>query len=90
MEFDYDMRKSASNKIKHAIDFVEAAQIWDDEDFLIVPVRSDTEPRFAAIGRIGDKIWTVVFTPRDGKIRVISARRARKKEIAHYEQSKND
>jgi len=46
------------------------------------------EKRFLAMGRIYNKIWTVVFTPRSGEIRIISARRAREEEVAYYEKHK--
>lgn len=90
MNFEYDPGKSETNKAKHGIDFEEAKQIWSGEYISIVPVASHTESRLAAIGKIYNKIWTVVFTLRNGKIRIISARRAREKEIAHYEQTKNN
>jgi uncharacterized DUF497 family protein len=48
MKFDYDSHKSANNKVKHGMDFAEAALVWSDENLSIVPMRSDTEPRFAA------------------------------------------
>ncbi|MCL2123388.1 MAG: BrnT family toxin [Desulfovibrionaceae bacterium] len=86
MEFDYDPQKSAANKAKHGIDFEEAALVWNDENLSIVPMRSDTEPRFAAIGMVNNTIRTVIFTPRGDTIRIISARRARAREVAHYEQ----
>ena len=90
MTFEYDINKSKANKIKHGIDFEEAKELWSGEHISIVPVRSHTESRLAAIGKIYNKIWTVVFTLRNEKIRIISARRAREKEIAHYEQTKNN
>jgi len=37
------------------------------------------------IGRIGDKHWSAIFTIRDDKIRIISVRRSRTKEVEHYE-----
>ena len=85
MNFEYDQQKSANNKNKHGIDFEDAKLIWQDDHISIVPVASETEPRFAAIGHIYDKIWTVIFTLRGEKIRIISARRAREKEVEHYE-----
>ena len=42
------------------------------------------EPRLVAIGKIADLYFTVVFTPRAAKLRIISARRASRKEIARY------
>ena len=85
MEFDYDPAKSAANKAKHGIDFEEAQALWNDEMLLEAPARTDDEPRFLVIGRIGGKPWSAVCVHRDGKVRIISVRRARKQEIEHYE-----
>ncbi len=85
MEFEWDPAKSAANKAKHGIDFEEAQALWKDEMGLEAPARTDDEPRFLVIGRIGGKHWSAVCVPRDGKVRIISARRARQQEIEHYE-----
>ena len=51
VEFEYDERKSASNRIKHGIDFAEAVALWDDPDALIVPANIiGGERRWALIG----------------------------------------
>ena len=42
------------------------------------------EPRMVAVGRIADRHFTIVFTPRAANLRIISARRASRKEIARY------
>jgi hypothetical protein len=85
MEFDYDPAKSAANKAKHGIDFEEAQALWKDEMLLEAPARTDDEPRFLVIGRIGGRHWSAVCVHRDGKVRIISVRRARQQEIEHYE-----
>ena len=43
--FEFDPAKSAANKIKDGIDFVEAQAIWGDADRLEIPARSTSEPR---------------------------------------------
>jgi uncharacterized DUF497 family protein len=45
----------------------------------------DDEPRFLMIGLIGDKHWSAVITYRNEKIRLISVRRSRKREVELYE-----
>ena len=85
MEFEYDPEKSVANRAKHGIDFEEAQSLWSDPFLLEVPALTEDEPRFLAIGRIGARHWTAVFTRRKGKLRIISVRRARRKEIEHYE-----
>jgi len=85
MEFEFDPRKSAANKRKHGIDFVEAQALWDDPDLIEIPTRTEDEPRFLVIGMIVGKHWSGVITYRDGRIRIISVRRSRKEEVEIYE-----
>lgn len=84
MEFEFDSAKSAANKAKHGIDFVEAPRIWTDADRLEIPARSLDELRHQVIGRIADKAWSAFITYRNEKIRIISVRRARADEEARY------
>ena len=85
MSFEFDAIKSASNKAKHGIDFVEAQVLWQDDRLVEAPVPSEVELRFLAIGRLDGKSWTAVFTLRGEAVRIISVRRARKEEVAFYE-----
>ena len=84
MKFEFDLAKSASNKIKHGLDFEEAKALWASET-VEVPALSTAEPRKLAIGMIEGKHWSAVITERRGKIRIISVRRSRDKEIEIYE-----
>jgi len=84
-KFEFDKRKSLSNKKKHGIDFLQAQQLWEDNNLLIIPARTEDEPRSLAIGRIAGKHWSAVVTFRQGRIRIISVRRSRKEEQALYE-----
>jgi uncharacterized DUF497 family protein len=88
MEFEFDPAKSASNKAKHGIDFVDAQALWKDLSLLEIPARLDGEPRMFAIGRIGARHWVAIWTPRGARVRIISVRRARKEEVAIYEDSR--
>ncbi len=85
MRFEYDPEKSQRNKAKHGIDFDEAQTLWEDPDLLEIPARTQDEERFLVIGRIGIRHWSAVITYREGSVRLISVRRARKEEIALYE-----
>jgi uncharacterized DUF497 family protein len=44
------------------------------------------EQRYRVLGFIGDRLYAVVFTPRAGKVHVISLRKANKREVKQYEQ----
>jgi len=82
VEFDFDPDKSASNKAKNGIDFVEAQAFWDDVDLLEIPARTEDELRHLVIGRIGNTNWSGIITYRERSMRLISVRRARKTEVA--------
>jgi uncharacterized DUF497 family protein len=85
MIFEYDPVKSESNRAKHGIDFEDAQAAWADADRLEIPAQTRGEERVALICRIGGKHWTVIFTRRGDRIRLISARRARQNEVALYD-----
>ena len=84
-EFEFDPGKSAKNKDKHGIDFIEAQSLWDDPDLLEVPAKTEDEPRFLVVGKIGPKHWSVIVTYRNNNIRIISVRRSRAEEVDLYE-----
>ena len=73
------------NMEKHGVDFVEAQALWDDPDRLEIPARTEDEPRFLVIGRLGEKLWSAIITYREEAVRIISVRRARDEEIELYE-----
>ena len=77
MPFEYDSAKSEANKLKHGIDFEEAQQLWNDESALEGKTPYTKEERYYRIGQIGRAFWTAIFTYREGRIRLISVRRAR-------------
>jgi uncharacterized DUF497 family protein len=87
--FEWDENKGASNRRVHRISFEEAIAVWLDPGCVTVPsIRSeDGEDRFKTIGLIEGRLFVVVWTPRDGSIRVISARRCNDpEEDAYYGQ----
>jgi uncharacterized protein len=83
-KFEFDDAKSAANKEKHGIDFVEAQRLWADDNLLIVPTRFVGEDRWFAIGRIDERVWTAVITMREDAVRIISVRRSRDDEQQNY------
>ena len=85
MRFEFDAAKSAANKAKHGIDFVEAQDLWNDADRIEGPGRSTDELRFLIAGRIAETIWTATVTYRhEETIRLISVRRSRDSEKKQY------
>lgn len=85
MEFEFDEEKSRTNKAKHGIDFVEAQTLWLDGRLVEAPARTEDEPRFLVVGRIGEQSWSGVITYRGEKVRIISVRRSRPEEVSIYE-----
>ena len=86
MDFEFDPLKSAANKAKHGIDFLDAQALWSDPALLEIQARTTDEPRFLVIGRIHRKHWSAVITYRGQTIRLISVRRSRLEEVQLYEQ----
>ena len=84
-EFEFDDGKSKVNLKKHGIDFHTAIELWKDPDILEIQANSNDEPRYLLIGRIGSKHWSAIVTHRNEKVRLISVRRSRKKEVELYE-----
>jgi uncharacterized DUF497 family protein len=85
MRFEYDPAKSELNKAKHGLDFEEAQALWDDGARIEFEARTTIEARYLMVGRIGDRLWAAVFTPRGEAVRLISVRRARAEERRRYE-----
>lgn len=85
MVFEYDPAKRSANKYKHGIDFNEAQGLWDDPWRLDVPVQTEGEARLLTLARLNGGIWAAIWTTRGENIRIISVRRARKDEVAYYE-----
>lgn len=86
--FEWDPTKNASNERKHGISFEDALAVFDDYGMVgwLCSDSEDDEDRFMAVGRVGWKIVSVVYTPRDNKRRLISARKANRDERREYRQ----
>ena len=85
MEFEFDPAKSRANKAKHGIDFVAAQELWEDIDLLEIPARTEDEPRWLVVGRIGGIFWSAIVTYRGERTRIISVRPTRPEERGLYE-----
>jgi uncharacterized DUF497 family protein len=85
VEFEFDEAKSRANLAKHGIDFVQAQDLWLDDMRVEIPARTEDEPRLVVVGRIADRHWSAVISYREGRVRLISVRRARAEEVRLYE-----
>jgi uncharacterized DUF497 family protein len=86
MDFEWDRAKAAANKLKHRVSFADAIGVFDDPFALTITADQHVEERFATIGLdfIG-RLLVVVYCWRGDAIRIISARKATRRERAQYE-----
>ena len=89
LRFEWDDRKSRTNKQKHKVSFEEAQSVFLDENAIrfFDPDHSQTEDRFLMLGMSFTLRVLVVchcYRDDDAVIRIISARKADKREQAHY------
>ena len=90
IRFEWDEKKNRSNRKKHGVWFEEAQQVFDDVEALRYddPEHSNDEDRFLLLGFSGPgRLLVVVHCEREegSVIRIISARKATKKESKNYE-----
>ncbi len=88
LSFEWDPQKAWDNEKKHGISFNEASTVFSDTMSLTIhdPLHSDDEDRFIIIGNSHrNRMIIVVHTERGDNIRLISARKATKKERFYYE-----
>ncbi len=85
--FEWDENKNTSNKKKHGFGFNVGKQVFDDDNRLeIKDERKDYgEKRWKIIEMVFSVVLTIVYTLRDTAIKIISARRASKKERDLYD-----
>jgi uncharacterized DUF497 family protein len=95
--FEWDPKKAAANLAKHGVPFDEASTIFADPGALDGPDvgHSADEARFLRVGRsILDRVLVVAYVQRKGShgeaIRIISARRASRKERTAYGRATED
>jgi uncharacterized protein len=91
LRFDWDERKNTSNRAKHGVWFEEAQSVFDDPLARVFcdPEHSEQEDRFILLGMsLAGRTLVVVhcYSEANSLVRIISARKATKKEIQDYEE----
>lgn len=91
LAFEWDEIKNKRNRAKHGVWFEEARTIFDDPKSQVFhdPEHSDEEDRFLILGMSSaTRVLVVVHCYRESNslIRIISARKATKKEVKFYEE----
>lgn len=89
LRFEWDQQKASQNRRKHRVSFDEATTVFADEFALLIsdPDHSSTEPRFILLG-LSAQLKTLVvvhcYRRANDVIRIISARKATRKERGRY------
>jgi len=87
-DFEWDADKASANVSKHGVTFEEAVTVFLDLDYLLIR-DADADDRFVAIGLSRRaRVLFVVHCERGDKVRVISARRATRRERETYERKR--
>lgn len=90
MEFEWSSEKAGANLSKHGVTFDEARTVFDDPLYVdfFDPDHSEDEERYIIVGRSQqNRLLVVSYTERNGRIRLISARGATRREQDEYEES---
>jgi len=88
LNFEWDIGNLNKNLLKHGVSNFETEEVFFDADKKILKdiLHSKGEERFILIGKTKlNRILFIVFTIRDEKLRIISARDINKKEVFLYE-----
>jgi uncharacterized protein len=86
VSFDWDEAKAQTNARKHKVDFADAVAVFEDGSAITIPDEdSDDEERWVTVGTdVFGRLLVVVYTWRGANIRLISARKANRRERADY------
>ena len=88
MQFEWDAQKAAENLAKHGVLFDEASTVFGDPlaGTILDPQHSTDEFRFVTIGlSTAQRLIVIAHADRGDRIRIISARRATRRERRRYE-----
>lgn len=89
MDYQWDPNKAKANYQKHGIYFSDAVSVFSDDWAIRIKDEYSGEQRFVILGRDAfDRILVVVYTWRGKQIRIISARKATRREIRQYEEKR--
>ena len=84
--YEWDPDKDRTNQHKHGIAFADTFAVFEDPRALTIDQVVDGEQRHVTIGMdLFGRIIVVVYTWRNEKIRIISARKATRKQVRQYE-----
>jgi uncharacterized DUF497 family protein len=86
LEFEWDPKKAERNLRKHEVEFVDAVIVFDDDRAITLEDEHASEERYLTFGLDAqDRVLAVSYALRGSIIRIISARKATRREQAQYE-----
>jgi uncharacterized DUF497 family protein len=87
VDFEWDPAKAAANRRKHGVSFADAVGVFEDDRALTLEDQHPEEERWVTIGRdpLG-RVLVVSYCWRENRIRLISARKAARREVRSYEE----
>ena len=88
MQLSFDPVKNERNVHERGLAFALVSEL----DWATAVIDEDTrknygERRFRALGCIGERLYALVFTPRGGKLHIISLRKANPREVKRYDKT---
>jgi uncharacterized DUF497 family protein len=92
LKVEWDLRKAAVNLAKHKVSFEEAVTVFGDPLGCITddPRHSESEESFVLLGQSDRRRHlAVMFTERGQTVRLISARKATRRERREYEEKRS-
>jgi uncharacterized DUF497 family protein len=85
MKFEWDENKRRTNLERHGLDFEDAYRVFTEEAYVVEDTRENYgEPRYILTGLLYSRVVIVAFTTHNDVIRIISMRKATKREQNHY------
>ena len=88
MRIEFDAQKNEAHKVKHCLSLEFASELdWENSLVWIDERREYGESRMIALAPSTGTLYYVAFVDRDDIRRIISLRRANRREVKHYVQS---
>lgn len=85
MKITFDPKKNADNIRERQLSFDAVSKLEWSSAVILEDARKDYgERRFRVFGYIDERLYAVVFTPREGAVQVISFRKANSREVKRY------
>lgn len=90
MEIEFDPSKSEENAARRGLPFSLVSEFEFDTALIGEDIREGYgETGFIAVGFLGARLHIVAYTMRGTRLRVISFRKANRREVARYEQAQS-